>query len=594
MSRPLHLSMHSTQTLPCGRLPSVMRNSRVGQRQGLVHQHVPFKFSAPSIVAEDALCRFWSLLGHLVALTMLEAKSVFCIRRLCFSVVILAMLSWNQPTQRYTRQSNAFVRLTAEATSAILPNTSVFPAQATAAEAILLRCVLLLVSYLGGSMSIFSIYTKKKTNPNMLMGYAGPCGSHVMLLTLKPSLRRHRKQISAAMWSGSIWAPREACSRGHPFLCCVLLVKTFIAQYLYICIYTHLYVCFFNLPAEKRTLDSRCTTLAWTSCLDIRSCCNNNFFNFFRPFPSFCLSMSPLKLSMHSTQTLPCGRLPSVMRNSRVGQRQGVVHQHVPFKFSAPTIVAEDALCRFWSLLGHLVALTMLLFRPYCGGYLCHVAEYFCFPSAINCSRGHSIALCAAVGVIFGWVYVYFQYLYEKKTNPNMLMGYAGPCGSHVMLLTLKPSLRRHRKQISAAMWCRIHLSPPRSLQPRPSFSMLRVVGKDLHCTIFVHICIYIHICMYVFLIFPAEKRTLDSRCTTLAWTSCLDIRSCCNNNFFNFFRPFHPFPCQWAVLYTCPCILPRLCHVVGCRQSWGTAGWDRGKDLCTSMFHLSFLLPPS
>ena len=48
-----------------------------------------------------------------------------------------------------------------EATSAMLLNTSVFPAQSTAAEAILLRCVLLLVSYLGGSMSIFSIYTKK-------------------------------------------------------------------------------------------------------------------------------------------------------------------------------------------------------------------------------------------------------------------------------------------------------------------------------------------------------------------------------------------------------------------------------------------------
>ena len=144
------------------RLSPIVRKSRVGQRQGLVHQHVPFNFCAPTILAEDALCRFWSLLGHLVALTMLEAKSVFCIRRLCFSVLILAMLSWHQPTQRYTRQSNAFVRLTAEATSAILPNTSVFPAQATAAEAILLRCVLLLVSYLGGSMSIFSIYTKKR------------------------------------------------------------------------------------------------------------------------------------------------------------------------------------------------------------------------------------------------------------------------------------------------------------------------------------------------------------------------------------------------------------------------------------------------
>ena len=111
-----------------------------------------------------------------------------------------------------------------------------------------------------------------------------------------------------------------------------------------------------------------------------------------------------------------------------------------------------------------------------------------------------------------------FSVSIRKKTNPNMLMGYAGPCGSHVMLLTLKPSLRRHRKQISAAMWCRIHLSPPRSLQPRPSFSMLRVVGKDLHCTIFVHICIYIYTHLYVcFLKVPAGKRTLDSRCTTLA-----------------------------------------------------------------------------
>ena len=89
--------------------------------------------------------------------------------------------------------------LTAEATSAMLLNTSVFPAQATAAEAILLHCVLLLVSNLGGPMSIFNIYTQEERDPNMYMGYAGPCGSPVMLLTLKPSLRRHRKQISAAM-----------------------------------------------------------------------------------------------------------------------------------------------------------------------------------------------------------------------------------------------------------------------------------------------------------------------------------------------------------------------------------------------------------
>ena len=132
---------------------------------------------------------------------------------------------------------------------------------------------------------------------------------------------------------------------------------------------------------------------------------------------------------------------------------------------------------------------------PYCGGYLCHVAEYFCFPSASNCSRGHSIALCAAVGVKCGWVYVYFQYLYEKKTKPKYAYGIRWAFGSHVMLLILKPSLRKHRKQISAAMWCRIHLSLPRSLrrlQPRPSFFMLRVVGEDLHCTIFAHIFIYI------------------------------------------------------------------------------------------------------
>ena len=40
-------------------------------------------------------------------------------------------------------------------------------------------------------------------------------------------------------------------------------------------------------------------------------------------------------------------RLSPIVRKSRVGQRQGLVHQHVPFNFCAPTILAEDALCRF-------------------------------------------------------------------------------------------------------------------------------------------------------------------------------------------------------------------------------------------------------
>ena len=216
-------------------------------------------------------------------------------------------------------------------------------------------------------------------------------------------------------------------------------------MYIYIYIYTHLYVCVFNFAAEKRTLDSRCTTLAWTSCLDIRSCCNNNFFNFFRPFLSFSLSMSPLKLSMHSTQTLPCGRLPSVMRNSRVGQRQGVVHQHVPFKFSAPSIVAEDALCRFWSLLGHLVALTMLeaksvfCIRRFCFSVLllamlpwhqytnkvplCQISVYVCLCLCLVCicKKNISAYICCILDPLF-------------------------PFGSHVMVLALN---RHNHQQLS-------------------------------------------------------------------------------------------------------------------------------------------------
>ena len=141
------------------------------------------------------------------------------------------------------------------------------------------------------------------------------------------------------------------------------------------------------------------------------------------------------------------------------GRGKELCTNKIPFKFSAPTILAEDALCRFWSLLGHLVALAMLeaksvfcirplcfsvlilamlswhqptqrytrqsnaFVRPYYGGYLCHVAEYFCFPSASNCSRGHSIALCAAVGVKFGWVYVYFQYLYARREKLKYVYG---------------------------------------------------------------------------------------------------------------------------------------------------------------------------
>ena len=126
-----------------------------------------------------------------------------------------------------------------EATSAMLLNTSAFPAQATAAEAIRLRCVLLLVSNLGRSMSIFNFYTQGERDPNMYMGYAGPCGSHVMLLTLKPGLRKHRKQITAAMWCRIHLSPPRSLQPRPSFycICSVLLVKTFIAQYLYIYIY---------------------------------------------------------------------------------------------------------------------------------------------------------------------------------------------------------------------------------------------------------------------------------------------------------------------------------------------------------------------
>ena len=149
---------------------------------------------------------------------------------------------------------------------------------------------------------------------------------------------------------------------------------------------------------------------------------------------------------------------------------------------------------------------------------------------------------------------------------------------------------------LAPVMWCSWHLNQACGGTETILFYVACCWWRlSLHniCThMYIYIYTHLYICMCFFTLL-AEKRTRDSRCTTLAWTSCLDIRSSCNNNFFNFFRPFHPFSCQWAVLYTRPCILPRLCHVVGCRQSWGTAGWGRGKDLCTSMFHLSFLLPP-
>ena len=186
------------------------------------------------------------------------------------------------------------------------------------------------------------------------------------------------------------------------------------------------------------------------------------------------------------------------------------------------------------------------LCSPYCGGYLCHFAEYFCFPSASNCSRGHSIALCAAVGVIFGWVYVYFQYLYEKKTNPNMLMGYAGPCGSHVMLLTLKPSLRRHRKQISAAMWSGSIWAPREACSRGHPFLCCVLLVKTFIAQ-YLYICIYTH--LYVcFLIFLQKKEhwILDAR----PWheQAVLTSGHAVTTTFSISFVLFHPFACQWAL----------------------------------------------
>ena len=145
--------------------------------------------------------------------------------------------------------------LTVEATSAMLPNTSVFPAQSTAAEAILLRCVLLLVSYLGGSMSIFSIYTKKRQTQICLWDTLGLAAVMWCSWHLSQACGGTENRSVLPCGAGSIWAPREACSRGHPFLCCVLLVKTFIAQYLYtyVYIYIYTYVCvFFKSSCRKK------------------------------------------------------------------------------------------------------------------------------------------------------------------------------------------------------------------------------------------------------------------------------------------------------------------------------------------------------
>ena len=77
---------------------------------------------------------------------------------------------------------------------------------------------------------------------------------------------------------------------------------------------------------QKRALDSRCRSLHEEAVLTSGHADLLDFT--ISSFSTRTFSMSrPLKLSMHSTQTLPCGRLPSVMGNSRVGQRQGVVHQ---------------------------------------------------------------------------------------------------------------------------------------------------------------------------------------------------------------------------------------------------------------------------
>ena len=110
----------------------------------------------------------------------------------------------------------------------------------------------------------------------------------------------------------------------------------------------------------------------------------------------------------------------------------GLLHQAVMFQF------LNTGHAVLTSANPEIHKIKQCLCSPYCGGYLCHFAEYFCFPSASNCSRGHSIALCAAVGVIFGWVYVYFQYLYEKRQTQICLWDTLG---------------------LAAVMWCSGHLN---------------------------------------------------------------------------------------------------------------------------------------
>ena len=114
------------------------------------------------------------------------------------------------------------------------------------------------------------------------------------------------------------------------------------------------------------------------------------------------------------------------------------------------------------------------------GGCFCHVA-FYC-PRASKCCRGSPIVLGAAVGVIFGCMSMLSIYMQIKRYIGTYL------CILDTLCL--------------AAV--RIHLGLRRSQHPRPSYSMLRVVGENLR---------YTHVCAFNL---HAEK-TLDSRCPTLA-----------------------------------------------------------------------------
>ena len=77
--------------------------------------------------------------------------------------------------------------------------------------------------------------------------------------------------------------------------------------------------------------------------------------------------------------------------------------------------------------------------RLRCGGCFRHVA--FCCPRASKCSRGSPIVLGAAVGVIFEFMPM-FSTCMQIEIYIFLDIGYTVPCGSHVMILTLRKACR--------------------------------------------------------------------------------------------------------------------------------------------------------